>query len=421
MCGKRLVGMRLGGRVCVLGALGALFMADAALAQWSQYGGPTRDFRSSATGLSTTWPEGGPKRIWQREIGDGYSGISIVAGNAYTMYREGDDEIVVALGAATGKTVWEHRYAAKPFGGLDKGFGIGPRGTPLIVDGRVYTVGVCAMMHCLDAKTGKVIWSHDLLKEYGATKPRWGYASSAMAYKDTVIVPVGGKGHGVMAFKKADGAVAWAAHDFPNAYSSPMLIEVDGQTQLVVLMAPAVVGMNPADGTLYWSHPHKTAYDVNASQPIWGSDQLLFISSAYDTGSRALRLKRVDDKTEVTEAWTQNKMKIHFGSAIRIDDHIYASTGGNGPVFFAAVEAGTGRVAFRDRKAVAKSQLLYADGKLIMLDEEGNLAIATATPEGVTVHAKVKLLEKVAWTVPTLADGRLLIRDRKTIMALALP
>jgi len=328
---------------------------------------------------------------------------------------------VVAVDADTGKTVWEHRYAAKPFSGLDDGFGIGPRGTPTIDGGRVYTVGVCAMMHCLDAKTGKVIWSHDLMAEYGASKPRWGYASSALAYKDTVIVPVGGKGHSVMAFKKADGAVAWAAHDFPNAYSSPMLIDVDGQPQLVVLMAPAVVGMSPDDGTFYWSYPHQTAYDVNASQPVWGPDGLLFVSSAYDTGSRALRLKRVGDKTSVEEAWTQSKMKIHFGSAIRIGDLIYASTGGNGPVFFAAVEAGTGRMAFRERDVVAKAQLLHADGKLIMLDEDGHLAIATPSPDGVTVHAKVKLLDKVAWTAPAIADGRLLIRDRKTMMALALP
>lgn len=411
---------------CVLAAwslviLTAVLMAPrAASAQWPQWGGPNRDFTSDVTGLSTDWPEGGPRRLWERPLGDGYSTIAAVDGTLYTMYRRGTEEVIIALEADTGKTVWERAYQAKLLKGLDRGFGVGPRSTPLIDAGRLFTVGISGKLHCLDAKTGKVLWLHDLTKEYGATKPTWGYASSPLAYKDTIILPVGGKGHSVMAFRKSDGAVAWAKHDFANAYGSPLLIDVDGQVQVVVLMSPAVVGLNPENGELYWTHPHKTDWNVNASTPIWDDDNRLFISSAYNTGGRMLKLTRAEGRTNIDELWHQRRMQIHFGSAIRIGDRIFASTGGNGPTFFGAVNVETGRMSFRKRGVVPKAQLLYADGKLILLDEEGGLSIATPSAKGIKIHATAKLLSKVAWTAPTLVGHRLFLRDKKTIMAIDL-
>lgn len=387
-------------------------------AQWAQYGGPNRDFSSSQTGISTTWPEDGPRKLWTRNLGDGYSAISVDGNVLYTMYGEGDLESVIAMDAGSGKTVWEHTYPANLFKRFDKNFGTGPRSTPLIVGDRVYTIGAAAMMYCLDQKTGKEIWSHDLIKEYDATKPRWGYSSSPIAYKDTIIVLVGGKDQSIIAFDKKKGSVVWSRHDFSNGYSSPILINVDGQEQLVALMGKEVVGLNPANGDLYWQHPHETNYDVNASMPIWGDDGILFISSAYDTGSRALKLTRSEEKTSVKELWFQPKMKLHFGSAIRIGEYVYGTSGGNGPVFFGAININTGKMAYRKRNVVAKAQLIYVDEKLIIMDEEGLLVIASVTPEDVTVLSKAQMLEKSSWTVPTLVDGTLYIRDRKTIMAL---
>jgi outer membrane protein assembly factor BamB len=403
----------------MLGALMVSLAVTPLRAQWAQFGGPNRDFTSPSTGLATEWADDGPKQLWSRELGDAYSGIAADTGTLYTMYRSGNTEIVVALDADNGETRWEHRYAARPFAGLDGGFGIAPRSTPLVLGDRVITLGINAHMFCLERATGKVLWQHDLIKEYKATRPRWGYSSSALAYKNTIIVPVGGKGHSIMAFDHDSGAVVWSAHDFANAYSSPMLIDVDGQEQLVVLMAPGVVGLDPAGGDLLWSYPHVTNYDVNASQPVWGDDNLLFISSDYETGSRALRLTRSGDRTDMEEVWAQPKMKIHFGSAIRIGDLIYGSSG-NRPAVFAAVNVRNGKMAFRRRGLVGKAQLLSADEKLIILDEDGQLAIATPKARGLKIHAKVQLLESISWTAPTLVGKRLYVRDRKKIMALDL-
>ncbi len=404
----------------MIALVGLLTPMNDACAQWPQFGGPTRDFTLPAGNLKLDWPDGGPKRLWDRPLGEGYAGLSVVDGTLYTMYRTDDREVIVAVDADSGKTRWEHTYPAKLYSQMYSDRGNGPRSTPLVSGDRIFTVGISAKMCCLDKAKGIVHWSHDLMKEYDATPLLWGYSSSALRYRDTVIVPVGGKGHSVMAFKVSDGSIAWSRHDFPNAYSSPMLIDVDGQTQLVIFMQPAVIGLDPENGDLLWSHPHETNYNVNASLPIWGDDNILFISSAYNAGSRGLKLTRQGGKTVVEQLWTERKMQIHFGDGIRIGDYVYASSGGNGPVFFSAINVKTGKIAFRQRRVISKTQILRIGDQLIMLGEDGELAGATVTPKAVTVHSKVKLLDRVAWTAPTFVDGRLFLRDNKTMMALDL-
>ncbi len=407
--------------VLMCGAVTAVTTAERArAADWPQWGGPDRNFTVQSAGLSTDWPAKGPKQLWSRKLGDGYSGISVVGDTLYTMYHNGRQECVIAIGASDGKTTWEHCYDVQFYSGLDRSFGVGPRSTPLVTNDHVFSAGITGLLHCIDRKTGKVVWSHDLMRDYGATQMRWGYASSPIAFEQLVILPVGGHDHGVMAFEQKTGAVAWSQHDFVNGYSSPILIDLDGEQQLVMFVADGVVGLNPRNGGAIWSFAHETNYDINASTPIWLGDNILFLSSAYDTGSRALKLGRSNGKTNVEQLWFTPKMKIHFGSAIRVGDLIYGSSGGNGPVFLSAVNVKTGKMAFRKRGIVAKAQLIYADGKLIMIDEEGNLVIATPKADGVVVHAKVKLLDRVSWTGPTLVGTKLFIRDKKTIKALDL-
>jgi len=191
---------------------------------WTQWGGPNQDFRAPSAGLAAKWPEAGPKPLWKRALGDGYSAILFDEGRLYTMYRDGGDEIVVCLNAANGETVWERRYADAPKEGHVHQFGDGPRSTPLVDGDRVYSIGVAGKMHCLNKKDGTVVWSHDLWgDEFKGTYLNHGYASSPIAYKDTVIVLVGGEGHSIVAFNKKDGSVAWKALDYKNSYSTPRI------------------------------------------------------------------------------------------------------------------------------------------------------------------------------------------------------
>ena len=375
-------------------------------ADWAQWGGPHRDFKSDATGLAASWPASGPRRLWTRTLGDGYSAIAVESGKLYTMYRSGEQDVVVALDAATGKTVWEYRYDAPFTSEYELEQGPGPRSMPLVVGGQVYAAGATGKLHCLDQQNGKVIWAHDLVQEFEGTVRVRGYSCNPIAYKNTVIMMVGGAGHALVAFNQKDGTVAWKRQDFVNSYSSPLLIKVDGQDQLVAFMYGHIIGVDPGNGELLWSHPHKTDSGVNISMPVWGDDNLLFCSSGYDGGSQVLRLTRNGNKTVVEQVWASKLMRIHFGNAIRVGNYVYASSGDFGPAPFTAIDVRTGQVLWRNR-SMARATAVLADRHFILLDEDGNLALATPTPEGLTINSKVELLTSSAWTVPTLAGTTL--------------
>lgn len=393
--------------------------APAQVSDWTQWGGPQRNFKAETKGLATTWPATGPRKLWQRELGEGYSAIAVERGTLFTMYRKAENEIVIALDAATGKTLWEFSYAAPFSPEYDMSNGPGPHATPLVSGSLVFTSGATGKLHCLDKKTGKLLWSHDLLKEFHGTLRVNGYSCSPLAYKDKVVMMVGGPASSLIAFSLKDGSVAWKKHDFKNSTSSPIVINVDGQDQLVAFMYSEIVGVDPNNGNLLWSHPHPVEYGLNTSTPVWGPDNLLFMSSGYDGGSRVVKLSRAQDKTTVEELWANRLMRVHFTNAIRVGDLIYGSSGDFGPAPFTAINVKTGNIVWRHR-SFPRATFLYADGRFIILDEDGQLLLATATAEGLTVTSKAELLSEQSWTVPSLSGTRLYLRDRKNIMALEL-
>ena len=410
-----------GGKAIMLAVL--LSMTEvAAFAQssdWPQWGGPHRNFTSETKGLATTWPATGPRRLWQRELGEGYSAIAVEGGMLFTMYRKGENEVVIALDAATGKTVWEYSYAAPFSPQYDMSNGPGPHATPLVTGNLVFSSGATGKLHCLDKKSGKVLWSHDLIDEFQGTVRVNGYSCSPIAYKDKIVMMIGGQASSFVAFNRKDGSVLWKKHNFRNSTSSPIIINVDGQDQLVAFMYGEVVGLDPNSGDLLWSHPHPVEFGLNTSTPIWGPDNLLFISSGYNGGSRVVKLSRAGDKTTVEEVWAHGLMRVHFSNAIRVGDVVYGSSGDFGPAPFTAIDVKTGKVLWRNR-SFPRASFLFADSRFIILDEDGDLLLATPTPEGLTIISKVALLSGNSWTVPSLAGTRLYLRDRKSIMALEL-
>ena len=356
---------------------------------WHQWGGPDRNFHAKSTGLATTWPAGGPNKLWSRALGEGYSSIVADSDALYTMYRVDDDEIVVSLEAATGTTRWEHRYEAPLLEHMNYGIwlrrgGAGPYSTPLLLGDAVYAVGATGKFHALDRKTGDVLWYHDLDEKF-EMRGYSGYASSPIVYDGNIILPVGGRGQAVVAFDPASGAVVWKSQDFRLAPASPILIDVDGQDQLVVFTPEDVVGLDPKNGDLLWRHPHETEYGLNISTPVWGEGGLLFISSAYNGGSRVIRLTRANGKTTVEELWSSNRLRLHFGNAIRIGNLILGTSGDFGPAFFIAVDVVTGEEVWRER-SFGRSQMVYADGasdrkRLDRTDTRGNAPLRPVPEE----------------------------------------
>jgi outer membrane protein assembly factor BamB len=418
--------MTLLGTIAVTLCLCSMPAARQSAGDWPQWGGPTRNFVSSSTGLAASWPASGPRKVWSRALGEGHSAVSVEGGRLYTMYRplgllamvrRSQEEVVTAIDAATGKTIWEHRFPS-PTEGVNFTEGAGPHSTPLVTADRVFAVGSRKELMALNKANGQVVWSHDMIKEYKAGSPDRGYAPSPLLYGDTIIVPMGdGPGQLLAAFNARTGALVWKAGDFEFSPASPVIIDVDGQKQVVYFAGNVVAGFDPATGRTLWSHPHKTDWGLNISTPVWSpSDHLLFVSSAYGTGSRVLELRQAGGKTSVTEKWFNNRMRIHIGTAIRVGNHVFGSSGDFGPAFLTAVDITSGRVAWQDR-SFARAQLLLADNKLVILDEDGTLGLATVSPTGLQVLAKAPILNHLAWTPPTLSGTRLFVRDRKTIAA----
>jgi len=400
-------------------ALLLIFAWGVAQAQtsWTQWGGPNRNFHVDATGIADRWPAGGPRVLWKRTLGEGYSSILVENGVIYTMYGRPNEEVVLAASADTGKTLWERANAVR-FQNDARDRGNGPHATPLLVGDRLFTVGVTGRFECLDKKTSKLLWSHSLWDEQRGERLIYGYASSPLAYRDLVLLPVGGSGRAMAAFRQSDGSVVWQKNDAGNAYSSPLLINVDGLDQVVQLMKASVFAVNPLNGDLQWYAPHQTSYGLNVVTPLWGPGNLLFVTAGYGAGSRVLEVKRSGNSVKATELWYSNRAGIHHGNAIRIGDTLYFSSG-NGPAPFTAVDIRSGNVLWQDR-AFPKVTMVYADAKLIVVDEDGNLALAQVSPQGLRTLAKAPLLHNNAWTPPTLVGTKLYVRDRQSMAAVEL-
>jgi outer membrane protein assembly factor BamB len=404
----------------VFAMLSVAAVCQAGSLEWPQFGGPRGNFKSDTTGLASSWPAAGPKMLWKRALGDGYSEVSVDGNVIYTMYRVLNDEVVLAAEADTGKTIWEYRYDARFRPGMGMENGSGPHATPLVTENGVYAIGIMGNLVCLNKKTGKMAWSHNLYSEFNGTFQDRGFAPSPVAYRDLVIMKVGGEGHSFVAFDQKTGTVRWrTVQNFDNAPATPVLINVDGQDQLVAMMHDEVVGIDPSNARVLWTFPHSTSWGLNISTPVWGEDHLLFMSSAYNGGSAVIRLTRQGDKTVPAEVWSSNRMRVHFSTAVRVGDYVFGSSGDFGPAPLTAVDVKTGKVAWQDR-TFSKASFVYADGKFVVVDEDGNLALANFTPQGLKVLSRVALLHSNAWTAPSLAGTRLYLRDRTSMMALDL-
>jgi hypothetical protein len=386
---------------------------------WPQWGGPARDFQLPAANVSA-WTARGPKQLWKRELGDGYASFVTDGKIVYTTFKRGTETVIIALDGATGATQWERAYSETPNEKekpeMDPVHGTAPSSTPLLIGDRLYAVTFLGKLVAMNRAKGEEVWSHQLWREFGGTIVGYGYTNSPIAYKDTIILPVGGKGTALMAFRQSDGAVVWKGGDSDNAMASPVLIDVGGQKQVVTVMLKEVIGTNPDTGELLWRFPFANKTETNVSSAIWCGD-LLLISAAYDSGTRALRLRRDGARTIVEDAWFNPRVRVHHTNLMHIGDTVYASSGDFGPAPMTAFKLATGEVLWQSR-AFAKANIVRAGDKFILLDEEGKLGIVELSPGGMHVLAEAQELTNPAWTAPALSGSRLFLRDRHTMLAL---
>ena len=380
--------------------------------EWPQYRGPHNDGISRETGLAKTWPANGPKVLWKAPMGEGYSAIAVSDGRLYTMFAQGQDEFVHCLDSATGKEAWRARIDAN----FINDQGNGPRGTPTIDGGLVYALGAQAKLVALNAADGKLVWEQDLQKNLGAKVPIWGVSSSPLVDGDLLILPVGGSNNNaVVAFKKKTGEVAWKSQGDEPGYSTPVIAEIGGLRQLIVFSGTMLLSMNPKDGSLYWKYPWKTNWFVNAAVPIFIAPDKVFISTSYDHGAAMLQVKVAGGKASVSEVWLSKGMKNHFNTSIYHNGHIY----GFDNAILKCIDATSGETKWQ-KSGYGKGSLILADGQLIVLSERGQLLLVEAKPDSYVESATAQVLQGKCWTQPTLANGKLYLRNQKEIICIDL-
>ncbi|MCM2257542.1 MAG: PQQ-like beta-propeller repeat protein [Vicinamibacteria bacterium] len=387
---------------------------------WPQWGGPGRDFRVADAGVAA-WGEGGPRVLWRRVLGEGFSAFVAADGKLVTLLREGDEEVALALDAATGRTLWEARWSAPFTAEYSMENGPGPHATPLIVAGRVFAVGATGRLRALDLATGRALWDHDLVAGRGGTLRVNGYAASPVAHGDTVIVSVGGPGQALVAFAQTDGREVWRAGDWRNSPASPLCVTLAGRPQVIGFFWDAVAGFDAASGAVLWSVAHPAEFGLNVSMPLAAEDGTVFVSSSYGGGSRALRLEPhgTDAGLEPALLWAHNRMRVHFGNAVRLGRTVFASSGDFASAPLLALDLDSGRTLWRER-GLARASLVAIGERLLLLTEDGELVLARPSSERLEVEARASLLAAPAWTVPTVVGTRVYLRDRREALALEL-
>lgn len=386
---------------------------------WTQWGGPTRDFCLVSPQLADSWPSDGPPKVWSRPLGQGHSAILASDGVLYTMYRRDEQDVVIALKADTGETAWEFAYDAPMKPNMMLEFGPGPHSTPLLVGDRLYTLSAVVQLHCLDRKTGKVIWKHDLMEEMSAGLAPRGYGASPIAYKDWIIVKVGAKDAGMVAFRQDNGEVAWKSAGMKTGYTTPVVARINNEDHLIVTSGADRIGLNPENGEIRWQTSQDQESAAIMSTPVFLPPDKVFFTCAYGSGSYMVQIVPHDGKYEAKELWHEKKMKVQHQSAVPAAGLLCGSSGDFGPAFLMGLDPADGKVAWRER-SFSKANVLKLNDKLIILDEDGNLALATPTATGVTIHSRAPVLQNRSWTVPTLVGSRLYVRDYHNIMALEL-
>src|SRR5262245_9060784 len=376
-------------------------------ANWPQWRGPNRDGISKETGLLKQWPAEGPPIVWKASgAGRGYSSFSIANGKLYTMGLRGDREFVVAFDIATGKEAW-----ATPHGSAFRNNrGDGPRGTPTIDGDRVYALGGNGDLSALDARTGKIIWSKNVLKEFGGSNIQWGISESPLVLGNKVFVNAGGPGASMVALDKTNGSVIWKSQSDEPGYSSAIPVDINGLTQVVFFTAQRAVGLDSRDGRLLWEYGKPSNNVANVATPIARANRI-FISSDYGTGGGVVEIKP-DNKAQ--EIYFTKDMKNHHSSSVLIGDYLY----GFSSSILTAMRFDTGELAWRDR-SVGKGSLVYADGHLYLLSENGVVGLVEATPTGYKETGRFRIQQDSlpTWAHPVVAGGMLYLRDQDTIYA----
>jgi outer membrane protein assembly factor BamB len=412
-----------------------LFLSLAASARaedWPQWLGPRRD--GSTLKDVKPW-QGQLKVVWRQPVGEGNSSPVVVGGSVYlhSKKKNANEEVIEEFAAADGKPGWNTGYPRGPGFYL---YGNGPRATPTIAGGQLYTFGITGILSCYDLKAKKQLWQVDTIKEFKAPKLFFGASCSPLIEGDHVLVNVGAKGASIVAFHKDSGNVVWKKLDDPASYAAPYAFGQGDQRQAVFLTGENVVSLSPKHGTVFWQYPFKDKANESSTTPVLvpklqlGNDGLLLVASSVTKGSVGLKLDSDGQKPKATKLWFNQKLACYFSTPVAVGDQLYMVNGlpGKKPgEFFGSailrcVDAKNGNPLWEGPKVGTfhASLIRTGDNKLLLLEEGGDLVLVEPNAKAFKEVARSKICGST-WSHAAISAGRLYIRDAKELICVELP
>lgn len=378
--------------------------------EWPGFRGPNRDSVIRNVRINTDWSATPPVELWRRAVGPGWSSFAVQGDIIYTQEQRGDDEVVAAYKLSTGEPVWRHRDPVRFY---ESNGGAGPRATPTLDRGRVYTSGATAILNALDARTGALLWSHNLAAEAKIDTPMWGFSASPLVIGDIVIAAASGV---LAGYDRVSGERRWLNPSKGGSYSSPHRATIDGVEQVVLLGGPGVMSVSPADGKLLWEHKWDGGAIV---QPALTEDGVVAnsISMTGGVGTRRLTVKQAPGGWTVEERWTSNGLKPYFNDFVLHKGHAF----GFDNSILSCIDLADGKRKWKGGRYGNGQLVLLADQDvLLVLSEEGELALVSATTDGFKELAKVPALNAKTWNHPVLVGDTLLVRNGEEMAAFKL-
>jgi outer membrane protein assembly factor BamB len=392
--------------VILLVALPAV-VSNRAADDWPQWRGPNRDGRSAETGLLKDWAGGGPPLAWRATgAGEGYSSFATSQGRLFTLGARGGTEYVVAFDAASGKRLWEAAHGTR----FSNDRGDGPRATPSIDGDRVYAFGASGDLSVLDAASGKVHWTVNVLKQYRGSNIQWGLSESPLVLSDRILLNAGGT---IVALKKTDGSSIWTTAGDDAGYSSAVRHQAGAVNEAIFFTSRRVLGVDISSGRQLWSYGPVANSTANIATPIVRGNRV-FVSSGYGTGGALLELTASGNNVSAKEVYFTRQMMNHHATSVLVGDHLY----GFDNAILTSLKFDTGELAWQNR-SVGKGSLTFADDRLYLYSEGGVVGLAEASPTGYREHGRFELKtgRLPTWSHPVVSGGKLFLRDQDVIYA----
>lgn len=394
---------------------GAAIDAALATAEWPGFRGADRIGHTKTPKLATDWTANPPKLLWKKPVGAGWSSFAVAGAFAFTQEQRGPNEVVACYEMATGNEVWTQQHEAR----FDEPMaGPGPRATPTLADGAIFTVSASGLLQRLKAGTGEVVWQQDFKKLAGRELPMWGYASSPLVTQSLVIIYAGGKDDkGVMAFDTATGQARWSVACGPDSYSSPQLSKVLGEDTVLMLSNDGLLMLDPATGKVRLNYAWK--FDgYRALQPTVIGDDVVLLPTPMAEGTRAIRVSKKDDQLTAEELWTSKHMKPDFTELIAHNGFLYGIDGS----MFSCVDLKTGTRLWKDgRYGKGEAVFLESSEQILISAENGRVVLLQADPTSHKELTSFQALKGKTWNHPVLVGDKLLVRNGTEAACYALP